>query len=248
MKRAILLLIGVAAIALLVAGCGEESGVNPTPSATIGLTVAFDMSAPTLTLPGDDDALANSKPTGSPDSVTVSSGLLMVRSIRLNESAVSQVDTVITAADEDRDLSDASVRFHGPYVVAIDGSGLNLGTMTIPANNYRQMTFVLQKARATDDLNGHDELTGSSIRVQGKVWRDGVRHSFSFETEYTSEIAVTGDFTVNGSTDGTLTVEFAPRHWFHAGSQWLDPEEPANRLRILRNIRRSVSGSLEPAL
>ena len=71
MKRAILLLIGVAAIALLVAGCGEESGVNPTPSATIGLTVAFDMSAPTLTGP-DDDARATSKPTGLPDSTEVS--------------------------------------------------------------------------------------------------------------------------------------------------------------------------------
>ncbi len=245
MKRTIMTLISIAAMALVTAGCGEESGVSPTPSATIGLAVTFDMTLPTGTVPGDNGASRTSKPTSSPDSVTVSAGLVMVRSLRLNESVVSAVDTVITAADENRDLGDAAVRFQGPYVVAIDGNKVSLGTTTIPESDYRQMTFVLQKARATDDLLGHDELIGSSLIVQGKVWRDGNWQPFTFETDYTSEIAITGDFAVNASTGGTLNVEFAPRRWFQSGSRWLDPNETTNRLQIVHNIQRNVTGSLD---
>lgn len=247
MKRTILTLIGIAAMALVAAGCGEESGVTPTPTATIGLTVAFDMTPPTTTIPGETGIETNSKPATYPDSVTVTSGLLMVRSVRLNESVDTSVDTVITAADENRDLGDASVRFQGPYVVTVDGLSFNLGTTKIPENNYRQLTFVLQKARSTDDLNGYDELVGSSLTVRGKVWRDGEGLPFNYQTDYTSEFAVTGNFTVDAAAGGTVTVEFAPRHWFHTGSHWLDPNEPANQLQIVRNIRRSVSGSLSPA-
>lgn len=246
MKRTIMTLIGIAAIALMTGGCGEESGVSPTPSATIGLAVGFDMSVPTATIPGDNGAETTSKPASGPDSVTITSGLVMVRSVRLNESVASSVDTVITAADENRDLGDAAVRFQGPYVLTIDGNSFDLGTTTIPEDSYRQLTFVLQKARATDDLNGHDELAGSSLSVQGKVWRDGDWQSFAFETDYTSEIAITGNFTVNATIGGTLTVQFAPRRWFQAGSNWLDPNDSANRLAIVNNIRRSVTGSLEP--
>jgi hypothetical protein len=247
MKRTILSLAGIAAIALMVAGCGEESGINPTPGVTLGLTVSFDMTAPANTVPGDDDTQTISIPATAPDSVTVSSGFLMVRSVRLNEDAVSHVDTVITAADEDRDWGDASVRFQGPYVVAIDGGAFDLGTTTIPTGNYRQMTFVLQKARATDDLDGHDDLAGSSITVCGKVWRNGAGQRFAFSTDYTTELAVSGDFTVTESTAGNLTVQFAPLRWFNTGSHWLDPDDTANRLQILRGIRRSVSGGLGPA-
>jgi len=247
MKRTILTLAGIAVIALLTVGCGEEAGVTPTATATIGLAVAFDMAPPTVTIPDDGNQYNSSKPATGPDSVTVTAGLLMVRSVRLNQTVNNSVDTVITAGDESRDLGDAAVRFQGPYVVTIDGSSFDLGTTTIPEDDYRQMTFVLQKARATDDLNGHDELVGSSLRVQGKIWRDGIGQSFTFETDYTSEFAITGDFGVNATTGGTLTVEFAPRQWFHSGSQWLDPNESSNRLRIVNNIRRTVSGSLSPA-
>ena len=247
MKRAMLSMIGFAAIVLLAAGCGVESGTNPAPGVTIGLAVSFDLSTPTVAIPGNGDTRTTSGPdwSGAPDSVTVTSGLLMVRSVRLNENAVTQVDTVITAADEDRDIGDASVRFKGPYVVEIGGSAFDLGTTTVPAGVYRQMTFVLQKARTTDDLGGHEELAGSSISVTGKVWRGGGGESFVFETDYTSEFAITGDFTVGESVNGTLTIEFAPGGWFLAGSTWLDPEDSASRLRILRNVRRNISGAVE---
>ncbi len=246
MKRTLASLIGIAIVALLATGCGEENGVTPTPSGTVGLTVAFDMSLPNVTVPDDDNIYTQSRPATSPDSVTITSGLLMVRSIRLNQTVDNSVDTVITAADENRDLGDASVRFQGPYIVTIDGSSYDLGTTTIPQDDYRQMTFVLQKARVTDMLNGHDELIGSSLSVTGKIWRNGDGRTFTFNTDYTSEFAITGDFNVNTTNAGTLTVEFAPRQWFHTGSHWLDPNDSSNRLQIVNNIRRTVSGSLSP--
>jgi hypothetical protein len=246
MKRVWFSLGCIAVIACLAAGCGVESGTNPIPTVPVELTVSFDFTAPTTTIPGDDVQRGPDPDLGgAPDSVTVVSGLLMVRSVRLNTEAVTEVDTVITAADEGSDVNDASVRFHGPYVVELDGNTLNLGETSVPASDYKQVTFVLQKARSSDNLSGHDELLGSSLRVTGKVWRNGIGHSFVYETGYTSEFAVNGNFDLSESTDGRLNLSFHVGHWFHNGGHWLDPETPTNNLQILNNVRGNISGALE---
>jgi hypothetical protein len=246
MKRVWILLGCVAIAACVAAGCGVESGTNPIPSVPVGLTVSFDFTAPTTTVPGDDVQRSNDPGlSGAPDSVTIASGLLMVRSVRFNSEAASEVDTIITAADENDDINDASVRFHGPYVLEVDGNPLEIGEATVPVGAYQQVTFVLQKARSSDNMNGHDELLGSSLVVTGKVWRDGAGQSFVFNTDVTSEVAIDGNYTLTESTDGTLNLNFHIGQWFHNGGHWLDPETPANRLRILNNVRGNISGSIE---
>jgi hypothetical protein len=104
------------------------------------------------------------------------------------------------------------------------------------------MTFVMQKARDTDDLGDNDELLGSSVRVTGRVWRDNMGHSFVFETDYTSEVAVEGSFDVNGNGAENLGVVFEAGQWFHNGSRWLDPNDPADRSPIIRCMLRNISG------
>ncbi len=246
MKRAMVTLAGVAMIALLVVGCGTESGTKPVQSATVGLKVVFDLTPPTPNVPGGDGAQKNSGPSGvDADSVTVNSGLLMIRSIRLSADGVADVDTVITAADEDRDLLDAGVRFHGPYVMQISGAGQSLGETVIPVGVYEQATFVLQKARSTDDLGDHSDLVGSSMRITGNVWYAGDAYPFTFETDYTSEFVIDGPLTVNSGSGNNLELTFAAGSWFHNGSRWLDPRKASNRLQILRGLRRNVSGGLD---
>ncbi|MBD3298420.1 MAG: hypothetical protein GF341_07190 [candidate division Zixibacteria bacterium] len=244
MKRTIITLIGVAALALVVTGCGTESSVEPISVVPVGLTVEFDLETPNGTVPGDVDIEYNSRPSGGPDSITVESGLVMLRTIRLHETPVSVVDTNVTAADEDRDMTDGSVRYHGPAIAQIGHTGFDIGTINVPVGNYQQLTFVLQKARATDDLGNHDDLLGSSVRVEGKVWNGSVGRSFVFETDYTSQIAVDGKFTVSEEMSDNLSLVFEAGEWFHNGSQWLDPDDPADRSQIVRSLRRNISGGV----
>ncbi|GAB4321221.1 MAG: hypothetical protein Kow0074_12030 [Candidatus Zixiibacteriota bacterium] len=242
MKRIIATLAAVAVSAVMITGCGTESSIDPTTVVPVGLTVTFDLDSPNGTVPGDIDIQNNSRPTDGPDSVTVESGLVMLRTIRLHESPVTALDTNITAADEDRDMSDASVRYHGPLIAQIGSSDLDIGDMNVPVGNYQQMTFVLQKARETDDLGDNADLLGSSVRVQGKVWHGSVGRSFTFETDYTSQIAVDGDFTVNEGMTDNLSLVFRAGHWFHNGSRWLDPNTPSDRAQIIKSMLRNISG------
>ncbi len=244
MKKTIITLIGVAALALVVTGCGTESSVEPTQVVPVGLTVEFDLETPNGTIPGDIDIQHNSRPSGGPDSITVESGLVMLRTIRLHETPVSVVDTNVTAADEDRDMTDASVRYHGPVIAQVGHTGLDIGNINVPVGNYQQLTFVLQKARASDDLSTYDDLLGSSVLVEGKVWHGSVGRSFVFETDYTSQIAVDGKFTVSEDMTESLSLIFEAGQWFHNGSRWLNPDDPADRSQILRSLRRNISGGI----
>lgn len=246
MKRAFVITSGLVAAAFLAAGCGVENGTAPVPQSPLGLAVGFDMSRPQSEVSQDDIGIGrNIDPfaDGSPDSVVVSSAVVMIRSIRLLETPVASVDTVITAADEERDRLDASVAFQGPYVVTPDGDG-ELAIVNVPSGNYQQVSFVLQKARFGDDLNGHDDLRGSSIRVTGRVWRNGVYRSFVYATDYTSEFVVNGNFRIGATENGSLALTFAAGKWFHNGSRWLDPERGTDAVAIVRSLRRNISGSL----
>jgi len=241
MNRTLTSLAALALLVLLAAGCGTESSVDPIQTAQVDLTVSFDWSTNTGTIPDDGTIEANTRPSGDPDSVTIESGLLMLRTVRLHTTPVTP-DTNITAADEDRDVSDASVRYQGPYIAQLGTNKLDLGTITVPVGNYEQMTFVMQKARETDDLGDHDDLLGSSVRVAGRVWRDNIGHSFVFETDYTSEVAVDGSFDVKGAGGENLGVVFEVGQWFHNGARWLDPNDPADRSPIIRCMLRNSSG------
>lgn len=241
MTRVLTMILGVAVLTLVVVGCGPESATNPASTISMNLKVGFDLNVPKVTVPDDGTIQTTSLPDGGPDSVTVTSGLLMLRSVRLNTVPVSTLDTNITAGDEDHDVSDASVRYQGPGIVTISRETTDLGSIELPVGQYEQVTFVLQRARETDNLGNHDELLGSSVRVEGKVWHGNVSRAFVYETDYTSEMAINGAF--DASTDGgTLWLNFAAGNWFHDGTRWLDPNEPANRYRILRGIERNMSG------
>lgn len=241
MTRTLTTIAGIAALLLVFIGCGPESATTPTPTVNMDLTVAFDFDVSAGTIPDDETVQSNSVPDGGPDSVTISSGLLMLRSIRFNTTAVSNLDTNITAGDEDNDVNDASVRYQGPGIVTIGRNATDLGTIELPIGTYEQATFVLQRARESDNLGIHDELLGSSVRVEGKVWRGNTGQAFVYQTDYTAEMAVTGQFNV--TTDGgTLELRFSAGDWFYNGARWLDPNEPANRTRIVRCIERNMSG------
>jgi hypothetical protein len=247
MKRTIRTLSLLAGVVLLAAGCGVESGTDPVPESPLGLTVAIDLSRPGFDAGEIDDVISKTvDPFGGfpPDSVTVTAGALMVRSIRLVSEPVVSADTIITAADEERDRLDASVAFQGPYVLTVGESNQDLETQGVPIGYYRQVSFVIQEARSTDDLSGHDELVGSSIRLSGRVWRNGVSRAYVYATDYTSEFTLNGNYRVGETGSGSLSLNFAVGQWFHNGSRWLDPENSSDASAIVRNIRRNISGSM----
>jgi hypothetical protein len=250
MDRTLAVVAAIAFAALMIGGCGEESVNRPAPEGTVGLKIAFDLTSDYGSVTNIHDInnhiQTNSAPIGdgSPDSVTVTSGLAMVRSLRFVADPTAAVDTNITASDEQHDLTDASVRFQGPYVLVVTGGAQELETAPVPAGVYGQLRLVLQKARSTDDLSGHTELVGSSVRVSGTIWRDGQGTDFTYTTDYTSEIAVNGTFNIAASADGDLAITFDASRWFQFGRGWLDPTDPTNRLQILRNLRSNISARI----
>jgi len=250
MNRTLVAAATIVFAALMIGGCGEESVNRPAPEGTVGLKIAFDLATDEMGVTNindiDDHIQANSAPIGdgSPDSVTVTSGLAMVRSLRFVADPTVAVDTIITASDEQRDLTDASVRFQGPYVLVVTGGAQELETAPVPAGVYGQLRFVLQKARSTDDLSGYTELVGSSVRVSGTIWRAGQGTDFTYATDYTSEIAVNGTFNIAASADGSLAITFDAGRWFQYGRGWLDPTDATNRLQILRNVRSNISARI----
>ncbi len=230
---------------LLMNGCGEES-INQPSQGTLGLNVAFDLSSPDMPLVDINNRQRESRPpdVSGPDSITVTGGLAMVRSLRFVADPSAVIDTSITAADEQRDLGDASVRFRGPYILVVDDTQQGLATSTVPSGNYSQLRFVFQKARPTDNLGTHPELLGSSVRVTGMVWHGSRGKFFTFTTDITTEVAVNGSYTVSNGATGSLSLQFHPARWFYSGEQWLDPTDPANRLAIMRNLGRNISAQL----
>ena len=250
MNRTLMVAATIALAAGLIVGCGEESVNRPAAEGTIALKMSFDLTSEGTGLPNindvNDDIQANSAPLGdgSPDSVTVSSGLAMVRSLRFVADPAASVDTNITAADEQHDMTDASVRFHGPYVLQVTGDTQELETTSVPAGHYGQLRFVLQKARSTDDVNGHTELVGSSLRVSGTIWRNGQGTDFTYTTDYTSEVAINGSFNIAASAASNLAIIFDAGRWFRYGRGWLDPTDASSRLLILRNLRNHVAAKV----
>jgi len=239
-----------AVIALLIAvgglGCGSDSASGPSLDTTAHWTVQINTTAPAGPTVGDNEAerQAFALP-GDPDSVTITGGALVIRSLRLLTDGVDAIDTSITAEDESRDQNDASIRFKGPYRLAFNGTATDLGTVVMPAGDYRRLVFVLQPGRSGENLGGSDDMIGRSIAVAGTVWRHGRGEIFVFATDYTSEFTLVGNFASSGGATVTGQLVFEASRWFRSDSRWLDPSDPANRRTILNNVRRNISARVE---
>ncbi|MBI5868499.1 MAG: hypothetical protein HZB43_09460 [candidate division Zixibacteria bacterium] len=249
MKKAMMVAAAIAITGLMAGGCSKTPPVQPVGGTTLGLRIVVNTVQ-------DDGSITNTNnikdhvqgmsilPENGIDSVTLNSGLVMVRSFKFVTAGGTPVDTNITAADEIRDIEDPAVRFHGPYVLLTTGEALDVAPTSIPVGFYPELRFVIQKASATDNLGGHQELIGSSLIISGVIWRGGQGTSFNYATDYTSEIAVGGVFNVGSNVNGTLTLTFNAGRWFRAGRSWVDPTNPSNNLQITRNIRNNVSAKL----
>lgn len=249
MRKSLLAGAAIAITALLAGGCSKTEMTQPVGGATLGLKVVFSLATDDGSITNTNDITnhiqANSRPADlGVDSVTLTSGVAMVRSVRFVANPSAAPDTVITTADEARDLNDPTVPFSGPYVLLATGAEQALGITSVPAGFYPQVRFVLQEAQASDNLGNHPELAGSSLRISGKIWRNDLGIDFTYTTDYTSEIAVGGVFNVGSNVNGTLALTFNAGRWFRAGRLWLNPIDPANQLQITRNIRNNVSARI----
>lgn len=241
LKHSVTAALCVIALGLLSVGCGTEDGTGPVDNAHALWKVSFDLSSPAVTdaggtRPENQSGLGE----GGPDSVTILGGAAMIRSVRFESNTGTSVDTNITAEDEGRDLADPDITLQGPYVLTVNGSVQNLGTDDVEAGTYSQVVFVLQPARVTDDLNGHDELIGKSISVTGLIWHNGVGQRFTYSTDYSSEFAVGGNFELSAGVTDIFELSFDAGQWFRVAQLWLDPTDPANSGTIIDNIRRNI--------
>ena len=236
-----LIAIGMGALILGIAiGCADKSPSGPALDATATWNVAFNMD------PNDGTSVGNGAETseqalgGAPDSVTIESGAVVIRSLRLS-TGEDPADTNITASDQNRDAEDANIRFKGPFLAPVAPNATELGTESVVSGRYHAVVFVLEPA--SNGIEGHPELDGKSVVVSGLVWRNGRGSRFTFSTDYSSEFVVYGQFEMASGGTGSGTLTFNPTRWFRSGAGWLDPTMPSNRLTVLRNLRSNIRAS-----
>ena len=220
-------------------GCGLENGSGPTLDASATWVAEFDLGADDeVVINADDPQTSEQTLGGTPDSVTIESGTLVIRSLRF-ESGSAVVDTSITADDKSRDQNDDLIRFRGPYVCAAIAP-VSLGSQSVAAGRFDRVVFVIEPATNANQVGGREDLVGKSVLISGHVWRNGRSGRFEFASDYATECAVnrSGHLGAGQSCAGTLT--FRTSRWFRSGSSWIDPNEATNRGTILRNIRQNV--------
>ncbi len=233
-----LITIGMGALILgVAAGCAKNSPSGPALDATATWNVAFNMDPNDGTTTGTGAETSEQALGGAPDSVTIESGAVVLRSLRLS-SGDESADTNITASDQNRDADDTNIRFKGPFLASVAPSATALGTEGVVSGRYHAVVFVLEPA--SNGIEGHPELDGKSVVVSGFVWRNGQGSRFTFSTDYSSEFVVYGQFEMASGSTCTGTLTFNPTRWFRSGAGWLDPTTSSNRLTVLRNLRGNI--------
>ncbi len=231
-------LVGVVAFV----GCSDDStsvGVTPTNTVSLNLLVDYD----TDQMVTDEMTRLTPWNAGTPDSLTITAGKFLVRSIRFVDVSTYTIDTDITAADESRDASDASIPFQGPYVMRVNGDqAVDLGSQTVAVGDYNALTLVLHEGKSTDDLGNDTDMVGRSVTVSGQVWYGDQPSSFSFNLDLKTEILVQGDFSVPATGAPNFVLQFDVGNWFRHGDTWLDPNKAENLSLIYRNIQRQITG------
>jgi hypothetical protein len=236
------------AIALLIAaggltGCWTSSPVVYTPSAENYATVKLVVDSGTNTTIVDPLARTNPWNAGAPDSLTISSGKFLVRSVQFVQASDYTVDTDISAADEAQDEGDSWIPYQGPYVLPTAGSTVkNLGVQDVEVGTFNAISLVLHQGKTTDNLGLDSDMIGRSVLVTGYAWYGDRANPFVFDIDLRTEILVLGDFTVPSTGAAEYVVVFNVGKWFRYGDQWLDPNKVENLSLIYRNIQRLVSG------
>jgi hypothetical protein len=180
---------------------------------------------------------------GTPDSLTITSGKFLVRSLQFQQLGDYSVDTDISASDEARDYGDPNILYQGPYALRVTGSQvIDLGQQTLQVGEYNAMSLILHKGKSTDDLGDDADMVGRSVRVSGYVWYGDNGESFTFEIDLRTEILITGNFSVTAGGNPQFVVEFDVGNWFRFGDSWFNPNDPDNLPFIYRNIQRNVRG------
>jgi hypothetical protein len=240
MKK-LLTTIGMGALMLgIAAGCSKNSPSGPALDATATWNVAFNMDPNDGMTVGNGAEASEQALGGAPDSVTIETGAVVIRSLRLGNGNAS-ADTNITASDQTRDAEDANIRFKGPYMASVAPATTELGTESVVSGRYHAVVFVLEPA--SSGIAGHPELDGKSVVVSGSVWRNGQASHFTFSTDYSSEFVVYGQYEMAAGSTCTGTLTFNPTRWFRSGAGWLDPTTPGNQVTVLRNLRSNIRTS-----
>ncbi|MFC1476172.1 hypothetical protein ACFLQW_04140 [Candidatus Zixiibacteriota bacterium] len=224
-------------------GCEFNSPVGSTASFTTPTTLILVVDSGLENTVVDPLARSNPWNAGTPDSLTISSGKFLVRSLQFVNIDDYTVDTDISAWDEQQDENNSAIPFRGPYVMPVLGSAsTNLGTRTVEVGDHNALSVVLHKGKETDDLGDDTDMIGRSVLVTGTVWYGGRSEAFVFDIDLRTEIIVTGDFTVPSSGLPEYVLKFNIGEWFRFGDQWLDPNKVENLSTIYRNVQRKIDG------
>jgi len=240
MKRTLtaVLIVGVCILAL---GCGPESSNNSLSDISTAWNIEFNLASPSANIVGGDTPnTQQGYAAEGPDSITIDYGAVVIRSLRFVDGEAGAVDTQITAEEESRDESDPDISHKGPYVLPVNAALQPLGSGAVVRGAYTEVRFVLQPARASDELNGLDDLLGNSILVRGRIWSAGESRRFTFSSDYTSEYSVRGVYDLSAGDDVQYTLRFNVGRWFRAGNAWLNPGNSGHRVRIMDNIRLNI--------
>lgn len=240
MKKYYMTLCLASMAAIVVIGCGPENGSGPALEASATWMAQLNLGADDgVVIDVNDPQSTEQARGGTPDSVTIENGALVIRSLRF-ETGADVVDTNITADDKSRDQDDELIRFQGPYACATS-EPLSLGSKSVATGQFERIVFVIEPASNATQVGGREDLVGRSVLVSGRVWRDGRFDRFEFASDYATECAVNRSVALGSGQSCAGTLTFRASRWFRSGSNWLDPNDVSNRGTILRNIRRNVT-------
>jgi|GEM_PF-2087629 len=241
MRTKILLAAALCVAAVALVGCGSDSSTGTVPTNTVTLKLVVNSSTDL----SDGETLTKGTPwnEGTPDSLTITWGKFLVRSLQFKTVTDYTVDTDISAADETRDQSDPNIPYQGPYVLPVTGSQTaNVGSQTVEVGDYNAISLILHKGKSADDLGSNTDMIGRSVRVTGNAWYGDVNKPFDFVLDLRTEILIRGDFTVPATGTPEYVLEFDVGKWFRSGDEWLKPNESENLPLIYRNIQREIKG------
>ncbi len=218
-------LVGLAAVALTLAGCG---GAKVSISSRIGTRTPMALSAASpanrLTLNGGNVVLDDVK--------------IVVRRIRLEPTAVAVGESA--AGEDEIGLGPFLLDFGKTYLDSGAGTLVHDFTADVAPGTYKQVKFEIHKIESSDvaaNPSLFTDMAGLSVKIQGSY----LGSSFTFTSALDEEQEREGTFKVGDGSNIDLNVD--PTNWFTDPSDptvTLNPADPANQSKIESNIKASI--------
>ena len=192
------------------AACGDSTGPNSKP-------VSLSFSTQGLVAAG---ANFDVTVTGGGNTVVITKAQLVIRDIKLKQSATA------ACVDDDAGSDDCDELKIGPFLadLPLTATATSALTASIPAGTYREVEFKIHKpgSDAADAAfsAANPNFATSSVRVEGTI--NGTPFVFTNAISEKIELEFNPAIVIDG-TNKNVTVQVNVASWFKSGTTVIDP-------------------------